>query len=306
MMRLPAFLVVIAACGGSSSKPMPDAAKDTGFNMPTRPLQHCAASGCNADATMDPVSDLSCLGMPSTDQATSVAITLTTVVKDFQSQNPVPGAKVIAFDNTSYTSPWDMQTADQNGNITFNVPAGRKRFGFEMTTTDGTTEPTFLLFQYLDPAMPTQSINRIQSVSVSTAATLPALIGESRTPGTGVLAGTLFDCSKNNIANFIATVSTTQGTATPLTGAESYYFSPGVDLPVRHFDPMSGKGLDSSSADGLFMVIQLPVMTTAYVQMWGFPTAADVTAGNLKLIAELPVPVLADTVITGSYEPLRQ
>src|SRR5690348_16688930 len=139
MMRFAAFLVVIAACGGSSSKPMPDAAKDTGFNMPTRPLQHCAASGCSSDPTMDPVSDLSCLGMPSADQATSVAITLTTIVKDFQSQNPVPGAKVIAFDDTSYTSPWDMQTADQNGNITFNVPVGRKRFGFEMTTTDGTT-----------------------------------------------------------------------------------------------------------------------------------------------------------------------
>ena len=44
-----------------------------------------------------------------------------------------------------------------------------------------------------------------------------------------------------------------------------------------------------------------------YVQMWGFPTAADMAMGKagLKLIAELQVPLLSDTVITGSYEPLR-
>lgn len=293
----------LAACGGGSSKPpMPDAPGMTshGFDPPTKSLKVCTKTGgCSSDADFTPA-DLSCLNTPSSDVATTVAVTLTSVVKDFQSGNVVPNAMVIAFDGVNFSAPFDTEMGDGNGNITFNVPAGRKRFGFKMTTSDGQTMPTFLLNQYLDPNMATQTIDKIQSVSVSTAETLPALIGEQRTAGTGVLAGALRDCQHHEIANFIATVSTTQGTATPLTGAESYYFSPGVDLPVRNTQQ------PASSSDGLFMVIQLPATQTAYVQMWGFPTDADLTAGTLKEISELQVPVLGDTVITGSYEPLRQ
>ncbi len=102
------------------------------------------------------------------------------------------------------------------------------------------------------------------------------------------------------MSNFIATVSTAQGSVAPLTGAEAYYFSSGVDLPAHHNQQ------ESSSADGLFMVIQLPAADNAFVQMWGYPTDADMAQDQLKLIAELQVPVLPDTVITGSYSPLRQ
>jgi hypothetical protein len=97
-------------------------------------------------------------------------------------------------------------------------------------------------------------------------------------------------------------MSSTQGTATPMSGAETYYFDPSVGQPVNHRRAQFG------SADGLFMIIQVPTTNpSGFVQMWGFPTAADLAAGmsGLKLIAELSVPVLPDTVITGSYEPLR-
>ena len=296
--------LLLAACGGSNSskQPKPDAPgmTDTGFNKPTM-VVHAFDNTMNPPADLGPA-DLSCLGTPSSDQPTTVPVTLNSVVKDFQTGNPVASAMVIAFDGVNYTTPWDTETSDANGNITFNVPAGRKRFGFKMTTSDGQTMPTFLLNQYLSPdsSMTTQTIDKIQSVSASTAATLPALIGETRTPGTGVLAGALRDCQHHEMANFIATVSSTQGTATPLAGAETYYFSPGVNLPVHHMQQ------DSSSSDGLFMVIQLPATATAYVQMWGYASAADLAAGNLKLLSELQVPVLGDTVITGSFEPLRQ
>ena len=45
---------------------------------------------------------------------------------------------------------------------------------------------------------------------------------------------------------------------------------------------------------------------TGYVQMWGFPTAATSTARQAQADRELQAPVIADTVITGSYEPLRE
>jgi hypothetical protein len=311
-MRLPlAFTLIslsVAACGGDDAKTPDAAVQDVGFNKPTKGLK--ANSQDNGTWTELGPADLSCLGTPSADMATTVAVSLNTVVKDFQSGNAVPNATVTIFKDQMTDQAFDTQTSDSNAYATFTVPTGTKRFGFKMTTTDGSTMPTFLLNQYIDPSVAVQPAGsdtdatkrmKIQSVSTSTAATLPALIGETRTPATGVIAGALRDCGKHEISNFVATVSSTKGTATPVSGAEAYYFSDAVDLPVHH------QQQDASSKDALFMVIQLPATPTAYVQMWGYKTDADATAGgDMTLIAELPVPVLADTVITGSYEPLRQ
>jgi hypothetical protein len=145
-----------------------------------------------------------------------------------------------------------------------------------------------------------QTEGSIRSVSKTTAQTLPALIGVSRTAGTGVLAGAIRDCKDQEISNFVATVSTTKGAATPAPGADTYYFSPTVGLPVRHSQQKHG------SRNGLFMVIELQPAPTAYVQVWGYKTAADMQTDTKTLIAELQTNVIADTVITGSYEPIRQ
>jgi hypothetical protein len=320
-----AFFALVAC--GNSNKPAVDAApaKDVGFNKPTAALHankqvgHCSvttgttcsvAGDCpnteqctNLVWTDQGPADLACLGTTSGDAATAVTVTFSTTVKDFQSGNLVSGVKVIAFDNSDTSTMFDTQTSDANGAITFTIPTGHKRVGFKMTdtATPPSIMPTFLLNQYFDPNTAAQtSPNKIQSVSNATAQTLPALIGETRVPGTGVIAGALRDCSHHEMSNFIATVSSVSGTATPLTGAEAYYFSSAVDLPVHHTQQ------DASSGDGLFMVIQLPAAPTAFVQMWGFKNDADVASGTLTQIAELQVPVLADTVITGSYEPLRR
>jgi hypothetical protein len=300
--------IVAPACGGSDAKPDAFVAKDVGFNKPTKGLKANSQTG-GSWMELGPA-DLSCLGTPSSDMATTVAVTLNTIVKDFQSGNAVPNATVTIFKDVMTDAPFDTKTSDTNAYASFMVPVGVKRFGFKMTTTDNSTMPTFLLNQYIDPSTAIQPVGsdtdptkrmKIQSVSASTAATLPALIGETRTTGTGVIAGALRDCQKHEMSNFVATVSSTKGTATPIEGAEAYYFSDAVDLPVHH------QQQDAASKDALFMVIQLPAAATAYVQMWGYKTDADAAAGGeMTLVAELPVPVLADTVITGSYEPLRQ
>ena len=298
--------VLALACGGSH-KAAPDAPLDIGFNKPTMSLHANMQTGTTTFVDLGPA-DLSCLGTPSSDMPTTEAITLDTTVQDFQTMAPVVGAKVIAFPNETYTTPFDTETSDGSGNVHFTVPTGTERFGFEMTTTDGTTMPTFLLNQYLMPSMTPQTIAKIQSVSSETAQTLPALIDQNRTPGTGVLAGALRDCQNNEISNFVATVSSTSMTANIIPGADTYYFGASIGLPEHHCTGgvCASSQLDSASGDGLFMVIQLPASPTAYVQMWGYPTDADVQGGALQLIAQLQVPVLADTVITGSYVPLRQ
>jgi hypothetical protein len=261
------------------------------------------------------LADLSCLNTPSADQATTVAVSLATVVLDYQQHTFVPNAKVTAFKDIDYTHPFDTQTSSATscptaapcGDVTITIPVGTKRFGFQMTDTamPATFLPTFLLFQYVDPGMASQTLERVQTISESTATLLPALIDVTRTPGSGVLAGALRDCQHHEISNFVAAVSSTQGTATPIGAA--YYFQAGVDLPVHHCkNGVCGNSqADAASSDGLFLVLNLPAAPTAYVQMWGYPTDADV-GGDMTLVAELALPVLTDTVITGSYEPLRQ
>lgn len=300
MRSLSPFLL-LAACGGGDSPPPADApADDIGFNRPTRSLK--ANMELSEDNWMEiGPADLTCLGMPSADPATTVAVVLSTVIRDFQSDNLVPNAVITAFQNQDIATPFDTTTADGNAALSIDIPIGTKRFGYKMV--DGSSLDTLLLNQKVLPDMPAQTEGSIRSVSKSTAQTLPALIGISRTQGTGVLAGALRDCQDREISNFIATVTTnparTPGEIQHVPGADTYYFSSSVGLPVRHTQKPMG------SEDGLFMVVELSPASTAFVQMWGYITDADLTNDNLTLIAELQTQVIADTVITGSYEPLR-
>jgi hypothetical protein len=294
-----------AACGGGDE--MPDAPEDIGFNTPTVTLKANRPIDDDNDPETEPVweelgdADLTCLNTPNNDMASTVVVTLSTKVNDFQTGNSVPGAMVTAFKDQDFMNPFDTQTADGMANITFTIPVGTKRFGYRMSA--DTAMPTFLLNQTLDtPDGQLQMEDEIQTVSKTTAATLSALIGKTRTLGTGVVAGALRDCQNREISGFIATMSSTSGSAATISGSDTYYFSPEVGLPVHH------NRQHYASSDGLFMIIEIPGGTpTGYVQMWGFPTSQDMGMGadGLKLIAELKVPVLADTVITGSYDPLR-
>jgi hypothetical protein len=317
-MRLTIFFTLtslsLAACGGDDGGATPDASVDIGFNLPTVTLK--ANKEIAEDTWQEQgAADLSCLNTASADQATTVAVTLNVVVKDFQSGNAVPGTTIEAFPDQKYQEPFAQSTgtsviADSSANASLTIPQGTKRFGYRMTSTQSL--PTFLLNQTLDPSAaiqptgtcdPSPCRSKIQSVSNATAATLPALIGQTRTIGTGVVAGALRDCQEREISGFIATMSSTPAMANTVAGADTYYFDAAVGLPVHH------NRQAYSSGDGLFMIIEVPSTNpTGYVQMWGFPTDADMAMGQagLKLIAELQVPILADTVITGSYEPLRK
>jgi hypothetical protein len=178
------------------------------------------------------------------------------------------------------------------------LPAGTTRYGFKFEA--ASYVKTYLLNQYLDPAMATQTRN-MDAVSDATATALPAFIGVTRDPAKGVLAGAFRDCAGNEVSNAVATVSKVAGQPQHLDGADTYYFSAGgSSLPVRHnVAPVSNK-------DGLFVILNLPPQVApAFVQVWGFKDAADLADGQMTLLSELPSPVEANAVITGSFEPLR-
>jgi hypothetical protein len=313
--------VFAAACGDDggttvADAPAIDAGKDTGFTRPVASLKanHDLGDDPNTPETeknrweeLGPA-NLACLDTPSSDVPSATAVTIDTVVRDFQSGGLVPHTQVTAFADQDFNTPFGAAVTSDSSTaaVAVDIPAGTTRFGYKMVNPEVALD-TLLLNQKLDGTNP-QMEEKIQSVSTQTAATLPALIGVSRTAGTGILAGALRDCDDHEISNFIATVSSTEAAAdskvddvvTPLPGVDVYYFSPGVGLPVRHTQQ------HHASKDGLFMAIEMQPNPTAYIQMWGYVTDADVAADNLRLIAQLKTQVIGDVVITGSYEPLRQ
>ncbi|HEY4179682.1 MAG TPA: hypothetical protein VGM90_22730 [Kofleriaceae bacterium] len=309
---------LLAACGGGGGSSGDDtgsgsdagSGKDIGFNKPTKALAANHEEPVDSDMWFElGPADLTCLNTPNDDTALAAALTVEGEIKDFQSKNPNPGVKVTAFADQNAGTPFDANgfTSDETAHFMLSIPAGTKRFGYKMVDTTDSLD-TLLLNQYVLPADRTSphTVSDVQIVSTATATTLPALIGTSRTTGTGILAGAVRDCQHHEISNFIATVSSTPATkdsavdvVTHLDGVDTYYFSAAVGLPVRHSQQ------DFSNKDGLFMSIEMQPNPTAYVQVWGYLTDADVAADKLSLIAQLKTSVIADTVITGSYEPLR-
>jgi hypothetical protein len=306
---------LLAACGGGGGSDGDDTGSgsgdakvtDIGFNKPTGALKANHEMSEDVWVELGPA-NLTCLNTPNSDTPLEQAVTVTGEIKDFQSKNPNPGVTVTAFADQNADQPFGpATTSDEQALFSLQIPVATKRFGYKMVDTTDSLN-TLLLNQYILPAdrAATHMVSDVQIVSTATATTLPALIGTSRTPGTGILAGAVRDCDHNEISNFIATVSSTPATATSgldavthLDGVDTYYFSAAVGLPVRHSQQ------DFSNKDGLFMSIEMQPNPTAYVQVWGYLTEADVTADKLSLVAQLKTSVIADTVITGSYEPLR-
>ncbi|CAN5327781.1 hypothetical protein BH11MYX1_BH11MYX1_43520 [soil metagenome] len=283
-----------AACVGVDSAATDAGATDVGFNPPTKTLKANMKNPSDSSWTELGDADLTnCVA----DVATTDTVTLNTTVTDFQVGTAVANATVAAFANIATGTVFDTKTSGPSGAISFMIPAGTKRFGLKLT---GDFFPTFLLNQYIAPSSVTAGVttepSKVQSVSAATAGELPALIGQTRMAGTGVLAGALRDCNHHEISNYVVTVSSTSGTASPIAGSSAYYFTL-LEVPAHHNQQ------EFSGQNGLFMAIQVPVAATSYVQAWGFPTAADLSSGSLKLISELAVPIVADTVITGSLEP---
>jgi hypothetical protein len=284
------------ACGddGSSTPPCESLGDvNPGFSTP------CAATTfAEDDVDSGEPADWSCLGTPTDDVATAVEITLTGVINDFQNNdNEVNEATVEVFPGIDHTNVVDsFGPTDNTGTYSLTLPTGHTRFGFKVEAPD--YEITYLLNQDFEPDGANQVLD-ISAISTGIATALPAIIGLVRTEGTGILAGAIRDCQNREVVNAVATVSSTSGSPTHLTGAQTYYLDAGAGLPVRNEE------LIHTDANGIFAVFELPVTGTAYIQVWGFVDDADLADGEMTLLAELPAPVVADTVITGSIEPLR-
>jgi hypothetical protein len=244
--------------------------------------------------------DWTCLNTPSDDQPSTGTIALTGRVGDFQTGNGVGDATVTAWSTgpsaTVGTATTDTAAATR-GNFTMTLgmlPAGTRRYGFTITAPQFVT--TKVLGRFYAPGVP--ATDDLEAISQSTATALPAFIGITRDPSKGLLIGSLHDCQGRAVSNAVVGVSAL-GEVFADAGGETFYFSAGgSSLPVRHnVAPVMNK-------DGLYAVLNVPP-PGGMLQVWGFRTVAELSAGNLVLLAQTAAPVLADEVVVADLEARR-
>ena len=247
--------------------------------------------------------DWTCLGTPTADQAATTAIALTGRVTDFQVGGGVGAATVTAFPmltaSTSLGTATTSNLAATCGEFTLTaapLPTGVRRYGFRIEATGYLR--SYVLDRYLAPGA-AQSI-LLDALAESTANALPAFVGVTRDATRGTTIGSMVDCLGRPVSNAVAAISTTAGTATLPAGANTFYFSAGsTSLPVRHTQAAT------MNKDGLFIVLDVVPVAPAYVQVWGFRTAAELASGTLTLLAEAPVLAEANAASIIDLAPRR-
>jgi hypothetical protein len=334
-MRLPlaaCACAAIAACGGSSDPAAPDGAPvdsalvDSAPPVDTRSVTDaapvCPGSG-DAGVAFDPAAgfampgaytraylemqgqwldqgeaDWSCLGSSDDAVATTVAVTVAGTLEDYQTGNIIPNATVSAFaDGDTGGTPTDTATTGSGGDYSLTLPSGTLRPTIVIEGS-GIMDTHHLAVRLL-PSAPNQELG-LEAISNLTADALPAFIGETRTPGLGLGVWTLVDCKGHRVANAVATVSARSGCVAPLAGSTAYYFSAGAtSLPVRHSQAAT------TQEDGRFMIMDMPVQSEAYVQVWGYISTQTPGTTPVTLLAELPFSVIGDAFVTGELRPRR-
>jgi len=290
--------VALGACGGDDGGGgTPDAMlPNSGFVPPTETMK--AYKEINDAWVLQGDANFACLNTPSDLTPSTMDVVLSGTLEDFQSGNAVPDGTMAFFSGSDFDNPFATVMSDAaDGTYSVTIPTGTAKYGVKITAPD--TLDTYQLDYEVDNN-PTQMENH-DSVSLLTANALPAFIGVTRTPSLGILAGSIRDCDGNEVGGAVATVSSTSGTANHLDGAATYYFSAGASqsLPVRHSQQKF------TNTDSLYVIIELPPTPEAYLQVWGYLPSQNPDTDEMTLIAEVPAPVLADTVITGSLEPIR-
>lgn len=288
---------LLASCGDDGGGGMvDDGLAELGFATPT--VVTTAFKEVNGVWEEQGPANWSCLNTASTDLPTSVDITLSGPVIDFQSDEPLPGALLSLYGDGGISStPLVTTTADEAGDYEMVLPTGNTNWAFKVEAEEALV--TYTLNQYYIPDESSQ-MEQLESISLLTAQALPAFINVTRTPGLGIIAGAIRDCDDNEVSGAIAAVSSTADTTTFIDGGVSYYFSALMtSLPVRH----SQQSL--TNKDGRFVTIELPPGGEGHVQIFGFVDAADLADGEPTLLATISAPIVADTVIRLTMNPAR-
>lgn len=215
--------------------------------------------------------------------------TFTARVVDLQDDEPVGGAVVELFADGDLGAPDLTATADAAGAFTLAVP-------------DGTTVRPITRTRHPDAVDTLEWFGELeadrQSVSLATVDAMPAFIGQTVTPGLGLIIVRALDCMGRPVAHAVAALSyTPTGSCPDFTSYMGpYYFTCcDTNLPSRR------SLVHETTANGLALIIEAPPTAdgeVVWVQVWGFATEADVAAGRdgLRLLGTVARPVVAGAV----------
>ena len=207
-------------------------------------------------------------------------------VEDFESGDNVPQADISLFFSDDISSAADVETkADANGDFSATVPACTP-LGYKTSTPVEweQTKDTYEVHQIWGFEADGELTEPINSVSVSTSKIIPAMLAVEWQPGTGIIAGTAYDCNEDPITGAQVVVRAEDGT---IVDADIFYF----------IDSFPALNQPESSEDGLWVAVNVPPGDW-YVDMYVWDGSTHVLMGTTVLEIK-PDSVNISNVYTG-------
>jgi hypothetical protein len=239
--------------------------------------------------TDEPIGDLSCfsgaLGTESPAAGCVAQRSMAGEVLDFQEDDPVDEAQVEFFWEDGIFGPAD-ETVTSDANGFFNVEVDTcSPFTYRIST-DPVLDATKVTIESHDVVPNKGAINpvshELQSVSSTTYALIPTLLGVSPKIDKGIVAGRAYDCAGNNLEGLQVLIESASGNIP-------------ADVVAKYFiDDFPNRNQPYTSADGLWILMDVPVgdwLVKGYV--------ADGLGGH-TLIASTELKVLADSINISS------
>lgn len=241
------------------------------------------------NVTDAPIGDISCFtGSLATETAAENCVAQRSMagqVMDFQDDVPVDEANVEFFwADAIFGAPDEVVTADANG--VFNVEMNTCEPFTYRVTTDSILDATKTTIESHDVLPNKGAINpvshEVNSVSSTTYALIPTLLGVSPDVTKGIVAGRAYDCEGNNLEGLQVVIDDGNGNIPE--GVVAKYF----------IDDFPNRNQAYTSPDGLWILMDVPVgnwIVKGYV--------ADGMGGH-TLIAQTQLEVLADSINISS------
>jgi hypothetical protein len=272
------------------------------FPRPMAPMHaHVKVNGMWIDQGL---ADWSCMGTPTSDQASTGSIQLSGRVADFQTTNGVPSANIVAYaPSTSQMVGSGMSSASgaNRGSYSMTVgmlPSTSRRYTFAVTATG--YPGTYLLEQYIPPAA--TAMRDLTAFSESTMNSLAAIVGVPRNLANAMAVGDIVDCQGRAVSNAVVIASRTRQTADIIGGARTFYWSAGTPSVPQRNDQRP-----FSNTDGRFLIIDVPPISAGFaVQVLGFRTDAELQANTIRLVSQVWAPAVGNSISFAPYEPRRQ
>jgi hypothetical protein len=290
--RFAIALLVLAACTDDSPAADPYQCIAAGgggcFQLPSTRVQAAADDGTLYDPVLDCAKyEPSALG-PLTLQGESI---------DMFSGEPLPTVRVEMFSDVALSARLADVTSESDGHFTTDI-ASTPSLVFVRTTADG-QHPVVRFYRRID----TSFVDAFDVESTTKAELSSQLMtaGDQYLPGKSQLVGDVADCAGNHLMNVIANIA-------PSTGKNgSRLFEPGVrtyymsDFDRRWLRRTQGS---QTTPKGAFLATNL-APGHHFVQIWGFPTDADLVLGSpgLKLLSEdeIIVPDTESALLVDAY-----